>query len=312
MQAIRIHAFGGPDALICEDIPTPTIRANEVLVRNKAAGINPIDWKTCSGGGAAPFIGKLPFVPGWEFCGVVELTGAAVEGFKPGDEVFGFIRFPEAAGCYAEYVAAPVSQIAHKPAEMSFSEGAGLGLAGLTAWQALFDKGQLKRGQQVLVLAAAGGVGHLAVQLAKAAGATVIGSASAANHEYLKGLGCDELIDYRTQSVGDRLQDIDLVIDGMGGDVGISVLKCLKPGGRLVTLPSVTLDAVTRAAEALGKQALGIRVEPNGEQLAELAKRYAEGTLTVTLAAEFPLADARTAHQQSAGGHVRGKLVLTM
>lgn len=312
MKAIRIHAFGGPDALSYEEVPTPTIQANEVLVRNKAAGINPIDWKTCSGGGAASFIGKLPFVPGWEFSGVVELAGAAVEDFKPGDEVFGFIRFPEAAGCYAEYVAAPVSQIAHKPAKMLFSTAAGLGLAGLTAWQALFDKGQLSSGQRVLVLAAAGGVGHLAVQLAKAAGAHVTGSASAANHAYLQSLGCDEVIDYQTQEVGKSAQNMDLVIDGMGGDIGIEALACLKPGGRIVTLPSVTADAVIRAAEADGKQALGIRVEPNGEQLAELAKRYTEGSLQLTLAAEVPLAEARSAHQQSASGHVRGKLVLTI
>jgi NADPH:quinone reductase len=312
MKAIRIHAFGGPDALTCEEIPTPSIRDNEVLVRNRAAGINPIDWKTCSGGGAASFIGKLPYVPGWEFSGVIELAGTAVEGFKAGDEVFGFIRFPQAAGCYAEHVAAPISQIALKPLQMSFSEGAGLGLAGLTAWQALFDKGQLSTGQTVLVLAAAGGVGHLAVQLAKAAGATVIGSASAANHAYLKSLGCDQLIDYQTQDVGVELQDIDLVIDGIGGEVGINALNCLKPGGRLVTLPSVTADAVIRAAEASGKLALGIRVEPNGKQLEELARRYAAGTLKLTLAAEYPLTEARTAHQHSAGGHVRGKLVLTM
>jgi NADPH:quinone reductase-like Zn-dependent oxidoreductase len=150
------------------------------------------------------------------------------------------------------------------------------------------------------------------VQLAKAAGAQVTGSASAANHEYLRSLGCDAVIDYQTQDLGQALQGIDLVIDGMGGDVGINALQCLKPGGRLVTLPSVTLDAVVRAAEAAGMQASGIRVEPNGAQLAELAKRYAEGSLKLTLAAEIPLAEARSAHQQSAGGHVRGKLVLTV
>ncbi|MFC6670647.1 NADP-dependent oxidoreductase [Marinobacterium aestuariivivens] len=312
MKASRIHAFGGADALSCEEVPTPTIRDNEVLVRNRAAGVNPIDWKTCSGGGAAAFIGKLPFIPGWEFAGTVEMVGAGVEDYQIGDRVFGFIRFPEAAGCYAEYVAAPVAQIAHKPDELSFSQAGGLGLAGLTAWQALHDKGQLQAGQKVLVLAAAGGVGHLAVQLAKAAGAEVIGSASAANHEYLRGLGCDRLIDYKTQDLASEVQDADLVIDGIGGEVGISALSCLKPGGRLVTLPSVTADAVIRAAEADGKQALGIRVEPNGQQLAELARLCAEGKLQLTLAGELPLSEARQAHQQSAGGHVRGKLVLTI
>lgn len=312
MKASRIHAFGGPDALTFEEVPIPTIGDTEVLVRNRAAGVNPIDWKTCSGGGAAAFIGKLPFIPGWEFAGVVELVGAGVQGFAPGDEVFGFIRFPEAAGCYAEYVAAPEAQIARKPEQLSFSQAAGLGLAGLTAWQALHDKGQLKAGEKVVILAAAGGVGHLAVQLAKAAGAEVIGSASAANHDYLRKLGCDRLIDYNTQDLATEVQDADLVIDGIGGDVGISALSCLKEGGRLVTLPSVTADSVIRAAEADGKQALGIRVEPNGQQLGELAKLCAEGKLQLTLAGEVPLAEAKDAHQQSASGHIRGKLVLTI
>lgn len=312
MKAIRIHAFGGADALTYEEVPTPTIRDDEVLVRNRAAGVNPIDWKTCSGGGAAAFIGKLPFVPGWEFAGVIELVGADVEDFQVGDAVFGFIRFPEAAGCYAEYVAAPAAQIAQKPAALDFSHAAGLGLAGLTAWQALFDKGELCAGQTVLVLAAAGGVGHIAVQLAKSAGARVIGSASKANHDYLRGLGCDELIDYQTQDVASEVRDVDLVIDGMGGEIGINALSCLKPDGRLVTLPSVTAEAVGRAAEAEGKKALGIRVEPNGAELAELAKRYADDELKLTLAAEMPLTEAKQAHQQSAGGHVRGKIVLTV
>ncbi|NVK41250.1 MAG: NADP-dependent oxidoreductase [Oceanospirillaceae bacterium] len=312
MQASRIHAFGGTDALTFEEVPTPIIGDHEVLVRNRAAGVNPIDWKTCSGGGAAAFIGKLPFIPGWEFAGVIEMVGAKVASFAPGDEVFGFIRFPEAAGCYAEYVAAPVAQIARKPETLSFSEAAGLGLAGLTAWQALHDKGQLKAGEKVLILAAAGGVGHLAVQLAKAAGAEVIGSASAENHDYLRGLGCDRLIDYKTQDLATEVQDADLVIDGIGGDVGIAALSCLREGGRLVTLPSVTADAVIRAAEGENKQVLGIRVEPNGTQLAELARLCSEGKLQLTLAGEVPLENAREAHQQSATGHVRGKLVLTI
>ncbi|GGO77260.1 quinone oxidoreductase [Marinobacterium nitratireducens] len=312
MKASRIHAFGGPDALTCEEVPTPVIGDHEVLVRNRAAGINPIDWKTCSGGGAAAFIGKLPFIPGWEFAGIIEMVGTKVESFAPGDEVFGFIRFPEAAGCYAEYVAAPVAQIARKPSSLSFSEAAGLGLAGLTAWQALHDKGQLQAGETVLVLAAAGGVGHLAVQLARAAGAEVIGSASATNHDYLRSLGCSRLIDYHTQDLATEVQGADLVIDGIGGEVGISALSCLKEGGRLVTLPSVTADAVIRAAEGEGKQALGIRVEPNGQQLAELARLCSDGQLKLTLAGEVPLENAREAHQQSAGGHVRGKLVLTI
>ena len=312
MKAIQIESFGDSSVLNYTEVAKPELKPGEVIVRTKAAGVNPIDWKTCSGGGAAPFIGDLPFIPCWEFSGIVDEVAEDVTAFRPGDEVFGFIRFPEAAGCFAEYVAAPADEMALKPVNASFAEAAGLGLAGLTAWQALFDKGALQSGQKVVILAAAGGVGHLAVQLAKAAGATVIGTASSGNHLWLQEIGCDQVIDYRTQAAEEVINDADLVIDGMGGDTGIAALGCLKPGATLVTLPSVTKDQVIAAATAAGKQAMPIRVEANGEQLTKLSAAYDQGGLSLELANTYAITDVAKAFEESKTGHTKGKLVLTI
>ncbi|GGC10055.1 NADPH:quinone reductase [Marinobacterium zhoushanense] len=312
MKAIRLHAFGGPDNLSLDEVAPPVAARGEVLIRNRAAGVNPIDWKTCSGGGASAFIGELPYIPGWECAGTVEAVGEGVSDFSVGDEVFGFLRFPEAAGCYAESVCAPANQIAKRPAALEVNAAAGLGLAGLTAWQALHDKAGVQAGQRVLVLAAAGGVGHLAVQLAKAAGAYVIGTASADNQAFIASLGCDECIDYTSANLSVSLRDVDIIIDGVGGATAIEALGCLKPGGLMVTLPSVTAAEVAEAGERGGYRVLGIRVEPNGTELAELAALYSAGQLTLSLAQTLPLAEAGRAHQLSASGHQRGKLVLTV
>lgn len=311
MKAIRIHEFGDTSNLNYEDIPTPTLHADEVLVRNQACGVNPIDWKTCSGGGAAPFIGDLPFVPGWEFTGVIEQVGDNVRHLQAGDAVFGMIRFPAPAGCYAEYIAAPADEVCKRPAELDAITAGGLATASLTAWQALFDKGDLKAGQRVLVLGAAGGVGHLAVQIAKWAGAEVAGTASSGNHAFLSSLGADALYDYHDTDIT-TLRDFDLVIDAVGGDTGIGALACLKPEGVLVTLPSVTKDAVIAAGEARGLRVLPIRCEPNANQLAQIATLCTEGKLQLSLAQSYPLADVAEAFKLSANGHVRGKLVLTL
>lgn len=312
MKAIRIHSFGGPEALIYDDVPEPQLKANEVLVRNHAAGVNPIDLKTCNGGGAAPFIGELPFIPGWEFSGTVIACGADVSDFQSGDHVYGFVNFPSAASCYAEKIAVPAEQIARRPSECNQTEAAGLALAGLTAWQALFDHGELQTKQRVLILAAAGGVGHLAVQLAKWKGATVIGSASVANHPFITDLGCDQVIDYKQQNAGDVLKDIDLIIDGVGGQTGIDALSCLKSSGIMITLPSVTKDEVIAAGAAQGLKVLPLRVEPNASQLASLAQLNATRQLHLDVAATYDLEDAASAFEKVASGHTRGKIILTI
>ncbi|GAA0698116.1 NADP-dependent oxidoreductase [Marinobacterium maritimum] len=312
MKAIRIHAFGGPENLHLDEIDKPSPGPGEVLIRNRAAGVNPIDWKTCSGGGASAFIEALPFCPGWEFAGTVDALGEGVDRFRVGDEVLGFTRFPQEAGCYAEYLVAPADQLALRPAALDPVSAAGLGLAGLTAWQALFEVGQLKSGQSVLVLAAAGGVGHLAVQLAKWKGAYVIGTASAGNKCFLQSLGCDDTLDYGRQQAESLIHDADLIIDGVGGETAIKALDCLTPQGQMITLPSVTAAEVIAAGEARGLKVSGIRARPDGDQLQELAKLASCGKVMLNLSDSLPLNEAARAHQLSAQGHVRGKLVLTL
>lgn len=312
MKAIQISEFGSNEVLSYTELAEPELNPGQVLIKNQAAGVNPIDWKTCSGGGAAPFIGDLPFIPGWEFAGTVAKIADDVTTFSVGDPVFGFIRFPERAGCFAEYVAAPVDQISLRPAELPVEAAAGLGLAGLTAWQALFDKGNLKASQRVVILAGAGGVGHLAIQLAKWAGAQVITTASAANHDFLTALGADVVIDYHTQKITDHAKDVDLVIDGIGGQVGIEALACVKPGGTLVTLPSATKDEVIAAGDAIKVNVEPIRVEPNSDQLGQLAGLYAEKKLCLNLANTYPLAQVGNAFDESKTGKVKGKLALTI
>lgn len=312
MKAIRLHAFGGPENLSLEEIDTPAPARGEVLVRNRAAGVNPIDWKTCSGGGASAFIGELPYTPGWEFAGTVDSVGDGVDDFVVGDEVFGFLRFPEAAGCYAEYIRAPVNQIAKRPESLDPYAAAGLSLAGLTAWQALHDKAGVKPGSRVLVLAAAGGVGHLSVQLAKAAGAYVIGTASTQNQAFIADLGCDECIDYTTTNLSVSLRDVDIIIDAVGGATAIEALSCLRSDGILVTLPTVTAAEVTEAGKRGGYAVLSIRVEPNGTELAALAELTKAGQLKLTLGKVLPLSEAAEAFRLSSSGHQRGKMVLSI
>lgn len=310
MHTISIHQFGDLKELVYSKQPKPQLTSGEVLIKTAAAGVNPIDWKTCSGSGASSFIKEMPFIPGWEFSGIVADPGN--NNFKTGEAVFGMIRFPQPAGCYAEYIAAPSEQIAHLPDAVDLITAGGLPTASLTAWQALFDKGSLQAGQHVLVLGAAGGVGHLAVQLAKWAGAHVSGTASLHNHELIAELGCERAIDYRHQSLNEYINSIDLIIDCVGGDTGIEALPCLKPDGILVTLPSVTKDQVIAAGKAQRRRVEAIRCEPSAEQLTKIAKLVANDQLILRTAETFTLEEAAAAFARSKDGHVCGKLILTL
>lgn len=312
MKAMRLHQFGGPEVLCLETLETPTPKANEVLIRNHAAGVNPIDWKTREGGGARPFLGEPPLILGWECAGVVESVGEQVSLLRPGDRVCGLINFPQAGNCYADRLCAEAEQLAELPTQIPFQRAAGLPIAGLTAWQALFDIADLKPGQRVLIQAAAGGVGHLAVQLAKWKGAYVLGTASANNHEWLKQLGCDEPIDYRQGPVAEQAAGVDVVIDSLGGDAGIRSLDCLKPGGTLVTLPSVTATQVIEAAQTRGLNASGIRVQSNPEQLRQLIDLMVMDQLQLRIDRVFSLQDVGSAHLYSQTGHASGKIILEM
>ena len=307
MKAVRFHAYGGPDVLVYEDAPKPEPAAGEVLVKVHATSVNPIDWKIRAGHLKGFRDYPLPFILGWDVSGVVESAGSGVTGFKPGDEVYGF---PDSSrnGAYAEYIAVEQTKLARKPKSLDHIHSAAIPLAGLTAWQALFDTAGLTAGQKVLVQAAAGGVGHLAIQFAKLKGLYVAGTASGRNQEYLKQLGCDLPINYETTRFEDVVHDYDAVVESMGGEVRNRSWKVLKKGGILVAL--IGPPPSEEDAKAHGVRAIIIWGQANPDQLAEIAKLADSGRVKPEIAAVFPLRDAAKAHQMSETEHVRGKIVL--
>jgi NADPH:quinone reductase-like Zn-dependent oxidoreductase len=309
MKAIRIHNYGGPEVLQYEDAPRPEPQAGEVLVRVLAAGVNPIDWKVREGHMKDFWPHKLPLIPGWDLSGVVEAVGpgpAAAGRFKKGDEVY---SVPDASrdGAYAEYIVVRESELALKPKSLHHVRAAAVPLAAVTAWQALFDAGQLKRGQRVLIHGGSGGVGHVAVQLAKWKGAHVLATASTKNQELLRELGVDEPIDYTKQKFEDVARDVDLVLDLIGGETQERSWSVLKKGGVLLSLvqpPSV------EKAKALGVRAAFVAGHPSGAQLAEIAKIIDSGQLAPVIDRILPLSEVRRAHELSQSGHTHGKIVL--
>jgi len=312
MKAITQQTLGGPEVLVVSEVDRPTPLPTEVLVRVHAAGVNPVDWKSRAGGGMAGVLGDPPFILGWDVSGVVEEVGFGVTTVKPGDEVYGMPWFPRAASAYAEYVTAPSRQFALKPANLSHVEAAALPLAVLTAWQALVDTAHVSAGQRVLVHAAAGGVGHLAVQIAKAKGAHVIGTASAGKHEFLKSIGADEVVDYTAVRFEDVVSDVDVVIDLVGGDNAIRSVGVLKPDGILVAVPSGLQEGVAEAAAKAGVRSTPFLVEPDGAALTEIAGLVADGKIKVQIEAVLPLADAGKAHELGEAGRSTGKIVLSV
>ena len=310
MRAITQKSFGGPEVLELTEVPRPVPGATEVLVRVQAVGVNPVE--AVIRAGAFPLIGQPPFTLGWDVSGVVVEVDPGVNRFQVGDEVYGMPYFPRAADGYAEYVAAPSRQLVRKPAGLSHVEAAALPLAGLTAWQMLVDIAAVGEGQRVLVHGAGGGVGHLAVQIAKARGAHVIATASAAKHAFLRELGADETIDYRTTDFAAVVRDVDTVIETVGGDTARRSLATLRPGGILVTAVDKADAELARAAETAGVRFAGISVEPDVVGLEALNALVAAGRLRPHVEQAFDLADAAKAHGVVEGGHVRGKVVLTL
>ena len=309
MKAIRIHNYGGPEVLQYEDAPRPRPQAGEVLIRVYAAGVNPIDWKVREGYMKDLWPHKFPLIPGWDLSGVVEAVGpgpAATGRFKKGDEVY---SVPDVSrdGAYAEYIVVRESELALKPKSLHHVHAAAVPLAALTARQALFDAGQLVSGQRILIHGGSGGVGHVAVQLAKWKGAHVFGTASTKNQELLRELGVDEPIDYTKQKFEDVARNVDLVLDLIGGETQERSWSVLKKGGVLLSLvqpPSV------EKAKALGVRAAFVAGHPSGAQLAEIAKLIDSGELKLTIDRILPLSEVRRAHELSKSGHTRGKIVL--
>ncbi|MFJ7153666.1 NADP-dependent oxidoreductase [Streptomyces sp. NPDC101118] len=306
MRAVVVSQWGGPEVLTEVELAKPEPGLGEVLVRVHAAGVNPVDWKTRASGALIAW-GETPMI-GWDVSGTVEAVGPGVTLFQPGDEVFGMPRFPSQAGGYAEYVTAPARQFARKPASLTHQQAAALPLAALTAWQALNDTAGLRSGQRVLVHAAAGGVGHFAVQIAKALGAYVIGTASAGKHDFVRSLGADEVVDYRSTAFEEAVADVDVVIDSIGGDYGTRSLEVLKPGGTLITLNGP--DDIPAGAE--GFRTGWTLVEPDFAGLQAIAAMAEEGSLRPEIDTVLPLAEAAKAHEIGERGRTTGKIVLSV
>jgi NADPH:quinone reductase-like Zn-dependent oxidoreductase len=284
-------------------------------VRVHAAGINPVDWKTRGGTGMAGLLGEPPFTLGWDVSGVVEEVGFGVTTLEVGDEVYGMPWFPRVANGYSEYVTAPARQWARKPAGIDHVHAAAVPLAALTAWQAVVDTAHVQTGQRVLITAAAGGVGHFAVQFARHLGAHVIATASAARHPWLKELGADESVDYTTTRFEDVISDVDVVIDLVGDahdSTSTRSLKALRRGGLLVAIPAGVSPELARAAEAAGVRVTAFLVEPDGAALTTIAGLIDAGEVVVEVEETFPLEQAAAAHARGEAGRTRGKLVLTV
>ena len=308
MRAIIQNSVGGPDVLVIANRPDPSPKAGEVLVRVKAAGINPVDGAVRAG--HFPLLGEPPFILGWDISGTIEALGPDVTSLKIGDAVFGMPRFPRQAAAYAELAVAPADEIAPKPEGIDHVQAAALPLAGLTAWQGLIRHGGLKQGQRVLIHAAAGGVGHLAVQIAKARGAYVIATASPEKLDFVRSLGADEVIDYTAADFTSKVSDIDLVLDPIGGDHAQRSLKVLRDGGVLVSLLDVS-DATKADAGARNIRVERMSVVPDRAGLAELGELIDAKELAVHVAKALPLEEAGAAHAFLATRPI-GKVVLTV
>jgi NADPH:quinone reductase-like Zn-dependent oxidoreductase len=309
MRAISQDVLGGPEVLREVRVERPRPRPNEVLVRVRAAGLNPTDWKHRATGG---FLGEPPFVLGWDVSGVVEETGIGVATFAPGDEVFGMLPYPFGHGAHAEYVIAPVRALTHKPAGIDHVQAGTLPLVSLTAWQALVENADLQPGQRVLIHAAAGGVGHVAAQIAKVRGAYVIGTASAGKHDFLREIGVDEAIDYRETDFTEAVQDVDVVLDTIGGETSLGSLRVLRPGGIVVSILPVGSAEFHEEAERLGVRAVRMLVDADRAGMRAIADLVEQGKLRAAIAGTFPLADAAEAHALGGTGRTTGKLVLVV
>ncbi|WP_434587465.1 NADP-dependent oxidoreductase [Streptomyces sp. A5-4] len=307
MRAMIQKSFGGPEVLELVNSERPKPLAGEVLVKVRASAINPVDVAVRSG--AFPLLGEPPFGVGWDISGVVEEVGPGA-GFAVGDEVYGMPFFPRAATGYAEYVAAPSSQLARKPASLDHVHAAAVPLAALTAWQGLVGAADVKEGDRVLIQRAAGGVGHFAVQIAKARGAHVIAIASEARRDFVTGLGADEIIDYRTTDFTEAVKGVDVVLDSTAqGDLSLGVLR---PGGVLITILEHGDEELAARVEAAGRRFAGILVEPDQRALEAIAELIDAGRIRPYVERTFPLEEVGKAHDLVGAGHVQGKIVLTV
>jgi NADPH:quinone reductase-like Zn-dependent oxidoreductase len=308
MKAIRIHQFGGPEVLELDDVPIPQPGEDELLVRTRAASVNPVDYKIRHG--TVPWVSRemLPITLGRDLSGTVESAGAGVDAFGEGEAVYAMLGSID-RGSYAEYVLVRPNEAAPKPARLSHIEAAAVPLAALTAWQGLFDHGHLEAGQTVLVHGGSGGVGHFAIQFAKVKGATVLTAVSGENLGFARELGADLAIDCESQRFEEIARDVDLVLDLVGGETQERSWSVLKPGALLV---SALGEPSKEKAMQHGAHGLGYRAQSNAGQLAEIGRLIDQGKVRPVVMASYPLAEARQAHERLERGHVRGKIVLVV
>ncbi len=305
MKAIVINEYGDASVLNYTDVKRPEPKEDEVLIKVHAAAVNPADWKIRDGAGEQ-FGFKLPLILGGDIAGTVEEVGVGVENFKKGDAVYG-ITVSSLSGGYAEYAVAKTDAIAPKPESLNFENAASLPIAALTAWQAMFDLANLSSGQRILITGASGGVGSMAVQLAKAKGAFVIGTASGRNEKFVRDLGADEFVDYTKRSFEEVVKDVDVVFDTVGGDTLERAFQTLKKGGLLVSAPET--PSAEKARES-GVKAAWVYCKPSAKQLAEINGLIDEGKLKTYVETILPLAEVKRAHELSETGRTRGKIVL--
>lgn len=308
MKAVRIHAYGGPDVLQYEEAPKPAPDPDELLIRVLAAGVNPVDWKIRQGKLKDFIHYDFPLILGWDLSGVVEQVGEQVTGFKVGDAVY---ARPDIRrnGAYAQYITVRAAEVAPKPALLDHIEAAAVPLAGITAWEALFTVGGLQAGQRVLIHGASGGVGTLAVQLAKAKGAYVIATTSTRNAELVSGLGADEVIDYTCTRFEEVAHDIDVVFDTIGSETQARSWQVLKPGGILV---SIIQPPDAAMAQSRGVRGAYLFIEPNAAVLRQIALLIDAGKVHPVIDRVYPLTEAREAQMYSETGHAAGKIVMTV
>ena len=311
MKAVQFHEYGDAEVLHLEDAPRPSPAEDELLVRVRAAGVNPVDAKVRAGGMRGGGGGALPKVAGLDFAGVVEIAGKDVRGFHPGDEVYGRPAF-DRSGSYAQFVVVKEGDIAKKPRTLAFGPAAALPTAALTAWQALFaSRGKptmnLQAGQTVLIGGASGGVGSFAVQLAKWKGATVAATARGENEAYVKDLGADVFIDYANVRIDERVRDVDAALDVVGRETQLQALGVLKRGGVLVSTVGIHVEDEARAR---GVRTVAVMAATDAAILVEIAKLVDDGVVRVPVSEELPLERAQEAQEHVASGHTRGKIVL--
>lgn len=312
MKRAQYYEWSNEPNIKIEEVPVPEAKADEVLVKVKAAGVNPIDWKVKEGHYAQFFTEPFPFPMGWDFSGEVISVGREVKQYKPKDEVYGLIRFFEPAGCFAQYVTAPISQISHKPNKMDYVHAAGVPLVALTAWQALFETGKLQPNQTVLIHAGAGAVGQMAIQLAKHHGSKVVSTGSGKSKDFILNLGADQFIDYQSEHFDQKISDIDLVLDLVGGNTTDRSLTVLKNGGHLISFTQPISSDVQTIAKSKDINAQFTIVEPNGAQLKNITQLIDDGVLHINVEKTFSLDLVNEALALQKTGHCHGKVIITL